>query len=50
MRRAIVYLRERRSDMMPSDRSPNKRGAGDGGIPSQLHTGRRWAAAPDHGR
>lgn len=29
---------------------PNKRSAGDGGIPSQLHTGRACPAAPDHGR
>jgi hypothetical protein len=30
--------------------SPNKRSAGDGGIPSQLHIARLWPAAPDHGR
>jgi hypothetical protein len=29
---------------------PNKRSSGDGGIPSQLHIGRAWAAAPDHVR
>jgi hypothetical protein len=42
MRRAIVYLRQCRSDMMPPDRLPNKAHSANPAVSLLFHAGCQW--------